>query len=303
MRLTPMVADFVIGATRCADGRLNRAALLLLDPPVPAIPVAVPWRGGGGVATRDIAIDPAMNLRGRLFLPSPAAAAGAAPLPVIVFFHGGGFVFFSAASLAFDDDGLAALRFLDDPKNHNHRSAAPFDVSRCFLAGDSAGANIAHHVARRYATNPSFLSNIRLVGVIAIQPFFGGEERTPAEIRLDGAAPIVSMARTDWMWRAFLTPGADRTHEADDAASPATAPGLDSPAFPPVMVAIGGYDPLQDWQRRYGEMLRDRGKDVRVVEYPDAVHIWVLNHTLCARDLMVRIAEFVAESDAGHSCR
>jgi len=324
-RLTLMVADFLVDATRRADGTLNRGVLSLLDPPVPA--VSSPWRG---VATRDVVVDRALRLRARLFVPAAAAEGSAArPLPVIVFFHGGGFAFFSAASLAFDvacrriargasaavlsvdyrrspehrfpapyDDGLAALQFLDDPKKH----PVPLDVSRCFLAGDSAGGNVAHHVARRYAASPWLFANVRLAGLVAIQPFFGGEERTPSELRLDGAAPIVSIERADWMWRAFLPPGADRTHEAASFASPAAAAGLDSPAFPPVLVAIGGYDPLQDWQRRYGEMLKSMGKDVRVVEYPDAIHgFYTIPMFDDARDLIIRIAEFVAESGGGRS--
>ncbi|RLM69662.1 gibberellin receptor GID1L2 [Panicum miliaceum] len=262
--LTLMVADFVIDATRRADGTLNRGALSLLDPPVPAV-----FSSWCGVATRDVVVDRSLCLGASFFLPAAAADDGSAtrPLPVIVFFHGGGFAFFSAASVAFDvacrrialgasaavlsvdyrrspehrfpapyDDGLAPLQFLDDPKKH----PVPLDVSRCFLAGDRAGGNVAHHVARRYAASPSLFTNVRLAGLVAIQPFFGGEERTPSELRLDGAAPIVSIARTDWMWRAFLPPGADRTHEAASFASPAAAAGLDSPAFPPVLNAIGG---------------------------------------------------------------
>ncbi|KAJ1275225.1 hypothetical protein BS78_05G120300 [Paspalum vaginatum] len=316
--LSLRLIDFVIDATRRADGTLNRGVLSLLDPPVPAI--STPWCG---VATRDLVIDRALRLRARLFHPATGAAAGAPPLPVIVFFHGGGFAFFSAASLAFDvacrrlarsacaavlsvdyrrspehrfpapyDDGLAALRFLDDAKNH----PVPLDVSRCFLAGDSAGANIAHHVARRYASDAALRKhNVRLAGLIAIQPFFGAEGRTPSELRLDGVAPVVSIARTDWMWRAFLPPCADRTHEAANFTSPDAAAGLDSAAFPPVLLAVGGYDPLQDLQRRYGEMLRSKGKDVRVVEYPDAIHrFYTIPMFDDARDLMIRIAEFVA---------
>ncbi|XP_062196953.1 probable carboxylesterase 18 [Phragmites australis] len=324
MRFSLRVVDRVTDATRRADGTLNRFALSLLDPRVPAI--SSPCRG---VASRDVVLDRALRLRARLFHPAKATSSPGAPLPVIVFFHGGGFAFLSAASPAYDaacrriaryasaavlsvdyrrapehrfpapyDDGLAALRFLDDPKNHPF----PLDVSRCFLAGDSAGGNIAHHVARRYAADAASFRNVRLAGVVAIQPFFGGEERTPSELRLDGAAPIVSIARTDWMWRAFLPPDADRTHEAANFASPAAAAGLDSPAFPPVLLTIGGYDPLQDWQRQYGDMLRGMGKDVRVVEYPDAIHaFYVFSDFDDARDLMVRIAEFVAESGAGGS--
>jgi acetyl esterase/lipase len=148
-------------------------------------------------------------------------------------------------------------------------------------------------VARRYASDVQTFKNVRLAGVIAVQPFFGGEERTPAELRLHGA-PIVSVPRTDWMWRAFLPHGADRSHEAACCATPEAAAGIDSPAFPPVLLVIGGYDPLQDWQRRYCEMLMGSGKDVTVLEYPDGIHAFFLFPMFDdARDLMTRIAEFV----------
>ncbi|KAL6658615.1 hypothetical protein ACP70R_004201 [Stipagrostis hirtigluma subsp. patula] len=316
-RLSVLAAGYLTDATRRADGTINRRLLSALDPGVKAS--AAPR---GGVATRDLVVDPALPLRARLFYPVPGAGA----VPVVVFFHGGGFAYLSAASPAYDaacrriaryagaavlsvdyhrspehrcpaayDDGFAALRFLDDPKNHPTADAGvpPLDVSRCFLAGDSAGGNIAHHVARRYALAPSSFSRVRLAGLLAIQPFFGGEERTPAELRLDGA-PIVSVPRTDWMWRAFLPPGVDRTHEA---CSPAGAvAGLEScPAFPPATVVVGGYDPLQDWQRRYCDALRSKGKEVRVLEYPDAIHaFYVFPEFAESRDLMLRIKELVA---------
>ncbi|KAF0895187.1 hypothetical protein E2562_008528 [Oryza meyeriana var. granulata] len=304
-RLSILAAGCVTDATCRADGTINRRVLDFLDPHVPAS--TAPCKG---VATRDVDVDPALPLRARLFYPCPDSAGGvgdAKPLPVVVFFHGGGFAYLSAASRAYDaacrriaryagaavlsvdyrrspehryptpyDDALAALRFLDDPKNHpTAADVPPLDVTRCFVAGDSAGANIAHHVARRYALASHTFTTLRLAGLIAIQPFFGGEERTPAELRLVGA-PIVSVPRTDWLWRAFLPPGADRTHEAAHAAAPAGAAGIYSPSFPPTTVVIGGYDPLQDWQRRYCETLRGRGKAVRVLDYPDAIHAFYI---------------------------
>ncbi|KAK9125265.1 hypothetical protein Scep_014111 [Stephania cephalantha] len=40
------------------------------------------------------------------------------------------------------------------------------------------------------------------------------------------------------------------------------------------MVVIGGFDPLQDWQKRYYEGLKRRvtNKEVRLIEYPNAIH-------------------------------
>uniref|UniRef100_A0A0D9XQP1 Alpha/beta hydrolase fold-3 domain-containing protein n=1 Tax=Leersia perrieri TaxID=77586 RepID=A0A0D9XQP1_9ORYZ len=324
MRLSLRAVDWVTDATRRGDGTLNRVALSLLDPRVPAF--SSPCRG---VSSRDIVLRPdsSPRLRARLFYPTAVSkGSSTSPLPVIVFFHGGGFAFLSAASAAFDgvcrrlcrevnavlsvdyrrapehrfpapyDDGLSALRFLDD---EHAIVEPPLDVSRCYLAGDSAGGNIAHHVARRFATECSTFRNVRVAGVVAIQPFFGGEERTESEMRLDGAAPIVSVSRTDWMWRAFLPDGCDRTHEACCVVDDASCAGVESPAFPPVLLVVGGYDPLQDWQRRYADVLRSKGKEVRVVEYPDAIHAFYLFPVFDdARDLMIRIAHFVAESAA-----
>jgi acetyl esterase/lipase len=89
---------------------------------------------------------------------------------------------------------------------------------------------------------------VKLVGAILMQPFFGGEERTESEIRLDGA-PVLSMERTDWAWKAFLPEGANRNHEAAHVFESIKA-GIEE-AFPPALVVIGGFDPLHDWQLRY----------------------------------------------------
>jgi acetyl esterase/lipase len=39
-----------------------------------------------------------------------------------------------------------------------------------------------------------------------------------------------------------------------------------------LLSVVGRFDPLQDWQRRYAVMLQRRGKAVRVVEFPEAIH-------------------------------
>jgi len=102
-----------------------------------------------------------------------------------------------------------------------------------------------------------------------VQPFFGGEERTGAEVALDKACRSLSVAAADYYWREFLPEGATRDHAA------AHVCGEDAEvaeSFPPAMVVIGGFDLLKDWQARYVEALRGKGKPVKVVEYPDAIH-------------------------------
>ena len=260
---------------------------------------ASPRPDASGVRSADVTIDASRGLWARVFSPSSLADAAAdAPVPVVVYFHGGGFVLFSAASRPYDalcrrlcselravvvsvnyrlapehrfpaayDDGVDALRYLDANALPADAVAVPVDLSSCFLAGDSTGGNIAHHVAQRWAS-VSATSPLRVAGAVLIQPFFGGEERTDAEVALDRVSAL-SVAGTDHYWREFLPEGATRDHEA----ARVCGDGVElAEAFPPAMVVIGGFDLLKDWQARYVEALRRKGKPVRVLEYPDAVH-------------------------------
>jgi acetyl esterase/lipase len=177
------------------------------------------------------------------------------------------------------DDGVATLRYLDETPTPLLADIvpAPVDLASCFLIGDSSGGNMVHHVAQRWASMSSATSlqpplrirRLRLAGAVLIQPFFGGEERTEAEVRLDKACRILSVARADRYWREFLPEGASRDHPA----ARVCGEGVElADTFPPAMVVTGGIDLLKDWHARYVETLRGKGKLVRVVDYPDAFH-------------------------------
>ncbi|KAM0940202.1 putative carboxylesterase [Dioscorea sansibarensis] len=296
-RLTVYLLSTVTDSACRSDGTANRRLLSLFDFRSSPNP-----RYSSGVRTADITVNPSRNLWFRLFVPSSPSGQR---LPVIVFFHGGGFAFLSASAFAYDAvcrrfarklpaiiisvnyrlspehrhpapyiDGLDTLRFLDSSglDGSDADASAIADLSNVFLAGDSAGGNIAHHVTRLWAAEHDSKpwARVRISGLVAIQPFFGSEDRTPAEIRLEGA-PLVSTKRTDWLWKAFLPEGADRDHPAANVLGPKDAAELEK-GFPATMVVIGGWDPLQDLQRRYADELRKRGKEVNLLEYADAVH-------------------------------
>nr|CAD39885.2 OSJNBb0067G11.8 [Oryza sativa Japonica Group] len=123
-----------------------------------------------------------------------------------------------------------------------------FDVTCSFVVRDSAGANIAHHVARRYALASTTFANLRLAGLIAIQPFFSGEERTPAELRLVGAL-IISVPRTDWLWYAFLPPGAAPCRIATALPSSA-APAVSAAAAAPTVLVVLHCGSGRNWRRQ-----------------------------------------------------
>ncbi|MQM21869.1 hypothetical protein Taro_054916 [Colocasia esculenta] len=314
-RLCIAMSSLAIDAVRRPDGTVRRF-LSLLD--VTVGPDASPARG---VRTADVPVDPSRGLWFRLFLPALHQITGTGKLPIVVFFHGGGFAFFSPASWVFDAfcrrichqtgaavvsvnyrlapehrcpapyvDGVDVLRFLDSyPSNsggfrHGGPSGGKLlqnffeaaDLSKCFVVGDSAGGNIAHHVAHRWTAGgpPLTKGRIRLVGLVVIQPFFGGESRVESEVRLArDPLLLVNTERTDWLWRVFLPMGACRDHEASNPAAAVEGVG---DGFPPAMVVVGGLDPLKGWQTEYVESLRKMEKEAMLVEYPDALHGFIV---------------------------
>ena len=305
-------------AVRRSNGTVNRRLLNFVDRKIS--PNATPV---DGVSTKDVTVDAERNVWFRLFTPTDAVTVAGdgnktTSLPVIIFFHGGGFTYLSPASFAYDavcrrfcreinvvvvsvnyrltpefrypsqyDDGEAVLKFLEENKTVLPENA---DVSKCFLAGDSAGANLAHHVAVRACK--AGLQRIRILGLVSIQPFFGGEERTEAEIRLEGS-PLVSMARTDWMWKVFLPDGSNRDHGAVNVSGP-NAEDISGLDYPDTLVFVGGVDPLNDWQKRYYDWLKKCGKNAQLIEYPNMIHAFYLFPDLPeASQLIIQVKDFI----------
>ncbi|MBA0609435.1 hypothetical protein Godav_021484 [Gossypium davidsonii] len=274
---------------------VNRRLMNLFDPK--ASPSRKP---DNGVVSSDIVVDTTRKLWFRLY--SNTTTAGKMFIPIVVYFHGGGFAYMAANSMSYDDlckrlareipavvvsvnyrlspehrypsqyeDGFDVLKFIDNPDFEGFSAFGNTDTSSnkaFFIAGDSAGGNLAHHVALKACQHQ--FSRLKLRGVIALQPFFGGEERTESELKLAGA-PLISVKRTDWMWKAFLPHGYNRDHQVVNVFGPNSVDISDLP-FPPTLVFIGGFDPLQDWQRKYVEGLNKSGKHVYKIEYPNAIH-------------------------------
>ncbi|XP_042519786.1 probable carboxylesterase 18 [Macadamia integrifolia] len=257
-----------------------------------------------GVKTSDVTVDATRKLWFRLFTPTEIPKGGEViPLPVIIFFHGGGFSLLTADSQGYDkvcrqfavkfpavivsvnyrltpehrfpsqyEDGFDTLKFLNETEFDTFGFPANADPSKCFLAGDSAGANLAHHVAIR--AGEADFKRVKVIGQISIQPFFGGEDRTESEIRLS-TAPLVSLSRTDWMWKIFLPEGENRDHEAVNVSGP-RAIDISKVNYPATMVVVGGFDPLQDRQREFYRWLKRSGKEVKLVEYPNGIHAFYI---------------------------
>ncbi|KAH7833097.1 hypothetical protein Vadar_003143 [Vaccinium darrowii] len=314
-RIALSVLTTVTDAARRRDGTINRRFLKLINFTSPPNPNPI-----NGVNSSDVVVDPSRNLWFRIFVPTATTATQ--PLPVIVFFHGGGFAYLAPDAKAYDavcrrfarkissvvvsvnyrlapeyrypaqyDDGFDVLKFLDERKSQVLPENA--DLSCCFLAGDSAGANLAHHVAKR--ASESAFTQLKVIGLVAIQPFFGGEERTDSEKRL---SLVVSMDRTDWLWKAFLPPTEaaefGRDHPAINVSGPRAADISALYGFPATLVFVGGLDALQDWQRRYYEWLKSSGKEAYLMEYPNMFHaFYIFPEVPESGELITQVKEFV----------
>lgn len=163
-------------------------------------------------------------------------------------------------------------------------------MSKTFLCGDSAGGNIAHHVAVRVCQDP--LKRVKLVGMIAMQPFFGGMERTGSEIRLV-RAPLLSLENTDWSWKALI-PDGDRDHWAINVSGPNAVDLAAVDGFPDTLVITGGYDPLRDRQKLYYEWLKKCGKEAELVDFPSCSHaFYVFPEVPESRELVMVVKRFV----------
>eukprot|EP01018_Ginkgo_biloba_P039745 Gb_17754 [translate_table: standard] len=283
--------------SRRNDGTLNRTLVNWLIKKVPASGIP-----RDGVYTKDVVIDDTTGVWVRIFIPvnqedKTESITADEQLPIVFYFHGGAFCALSPADVVYDifcrrlarkcrvvvisvgyrlapehkypiayQDCFSALTWL--PSHGRHHFPSNVNFSRCFLMGDSAGGNIVHHVGCRAAEEGT--DGINVVGHILLHPFFGGQERTPSEVRLVNV-PLISVENADWSWMVFLPEGADRDHPAANVFGP-NSPDISGLALPPSLVVVGGLDILQDWQMRYFDNLKKLKKEVKLLFYKDGIH-------------------------------
>ncbi|KAK9059499.1 hypothetical protein SSX86_020202 [Deinandra increscens subsp. villosa] len=298
------------------DGTVNRRLLKLLLSRNP--PSSKPING---VKSYDVVVDPTRNLWFRVFVPTQYAVKD---LPVMVFFHGGGFVLGSPDVKLYDDvcrrfagelpavvvsvdyrlapehrhpaqhdDGFDVLKFLDVEGNRSEWLPENANISRCFIAGDSAGGHIAHFVSQR-ASKFKF-QQLQVTGLVMIQPFFGGEERTDSELRINGSSSIISLRQTDWFWNAFMPLGEpyNRDHPVINVSGP-NALDISKMDFPTTMVVVAGFDILRDWQIRYYQWLKTSGKEAYLVDYQNRFHgFYVFSELPESDQCILEIKDFI----------
>jgi acetyl esterase len=242
----------------------------------------------GTPAREDVIPGPAGDLRVRIYTPSHALAD---PAPVLVWYHGGGFVIGdldTAEPTAMDlatltgavvvsvdyrlapehrfpaaaEDAYAALSWV---AAHAHELGARPD--RLAVGGDSAGGNLAAVAALMARDRGGAPVTFQLL----VYPVVDVAQDTPSHRdNADGYLLTASLMR--WFWECYLGPDGDG---ADPYASPARAGSLSG--LPPALVVTAEYDPLRDEGEAYAAALSAAGVPTRVHRYDGQVHGFFAN--------------------------
>ncbi|MFT4571628.1 MAG: acetyl esterase [Hyphomicrobiaceae bacterium] len=244
-----------------------------------------PERMMGKVEGRTI-VGPDGTIAIRVYTPGTPAR----PLPLIVYFHGGGWVIgdldshdrplrvmadeAGAIVVAVDyrlapehrfpaayDDCLAATRWV-----FSHGTSLGGDPARVALAGDSAGGNLVAAVTQglHAAGDPSPVLQWLIYPVTDL-----GAETESYKLFEDGF--FLTSRAMRWYKHHYLNN--DEAAALDSRASPLRAPEL--AGLSPALVQTAGFDPLRDEGRAYAERLLDAGVDVDYRNYPGLIHGYI----------------------------
>lgn len=245
----------------------------------------------------------------RLYLPD---AAG--PLPVVLYFHGGGFVGggLSVAdepsrALANDvgaivvaatyrlapehrfpaapDDAWAALNWVAD-----NISGYGGDAENLVVMGDSAGGNLAAVTALRArdAHGP------RLRGQVLIYPVIDPNAQLPSRSEF-AEGYLITAAGLDWFWDQYLSSPEDATNPY---AVPTQAARLDD--LPPALILTTENEVARDEAEQYGDRLREAGVDARTVRFDGLVHgvYWMSGAVPRSSELRTAVGDFITSITA-----
>ena len=268
--------------------RSTRTLLESLDPSAARIQYAemvasVSEDPPNGVVTQDSTIPgPGGELPTRLYRPQDAEG----PLPILIFFHGGGYVIgdrdthdipcrrlsLGAACLVVSvdyrlapehpfpapvDDAWAATRWVVD-----HAAELGGDPARVAVGGDSAGGNLAAivcHMAKRDGAP-------QLAYQLLIYPSTDLTGSMPSHKTLAQGYRLTTEL-LDWFMNHYFSQGGNRRQLI---ASPLFAD--DFAHLPPAFILTAGYDPLKDEGRAYADKLREAGVETGFVEYEGMIH-------------------------------
>jgi len=238
-------------------------------------------------------------------IPGPAGAIpvrlyrpeATGPLPLLVYFHGGGWVLGGLAShdvvcrslanaagcavLAIDyrlapehtfpaavDDCYAAASWAVA-----NAKSLDADPARVAIGGDSAGGNLTAVVAQLARDRGGPALRFQLL----VYPATDACTDTPS-YRENATGYFLELEGMRWFYDHYLPAGVDRT---DPRASPMRT--ADLRGLPPALVITAEFDPLRDEGEAYAARLREAGVPVTLTRYDGMIHGFFAMGTLLDR--------------------
>jgi acetyl esterase len=278
-------------APQAREDRRAEARIVAHRPPIPmdrVEPLELPGPGG--------------PIHARLYAPSPPEE----PAPLLVYFHGGGWVigdldthddpcrFLAANSgaqiLAVEyrlapehpfpaaaEDAFAAWAWAA-----THADQLGGDRRRIGVGGDSAGANIAAAACLTARERGASMPAMQLLIYPVIET-----AGTAASRRTFATGFLLTRGDMDWFEERYLPPGVDR-----EDPRVALLNATDLSGLPPAYVAVAGFDPLRDEGEAYAQRLREAGVRVALRRHPGLVHTFANLTAVCpsARQAMLEAA-------------
>jgi acetyl esterase len=224
---------------------------------------------------------PAGGIPVRIYHPSDAPQ-----LPVLVWYHGGGWVLgtldgcehvcreiANAAGCivvsvdyrlapehkfpACPDDCEAAFYWAMD-------NAASFggDPRRVAVGGDSAGGNLAAVVSLRAREAGRPLPVFQLL----VYPVTDSDFSTPSYVA-NAEGYMLTEVGMRWFWDQYVSSSSELVHPHAAVLRASDVSGL-----PPALVITAEFDPLRDEGEAYGELLRQAGVPVTITRYDGVIH-------------------------------
>jgi acetyl esterase len=224
---------------------------------------------------------PAGDIPVRIYTPQ-----GSAPFPVLIYFHGGGFVIGDLDSYdgvcrsltnlagclvvsvdyrlapehkfpAAPEDCYAATRWVAE-----HAATLQGDPSRIAVGGDSAGGNLTAVVAQmaRDHDGPALAFQLMIYPVTDLKA-------TCPSIQENGEGYFLSKEDMVWFNGHYLNSDEEKDNPL---ASPLYSSNLRG--LPPALIITAEYDPLRDEGELYGQKLKEAGVSVTVSRYDGMIH-------------------------------
>ncbi len=261
---------------------LARQALEAGPPPTSAAERRELRRAQSVVQVQDLQISgPGGNVALRIYKPSSAAI-----LPVLVFFHGGGWVTGDLETHDFQcrlvsrwancavvhvnyrhapehpfpaaiDDAYAGASWVAD-----NAASLGLDATRIAVGGDSAGGNLAAAVTLLAAERgaPTFIFQY------LAYPVTDAAMDTPS-VRENATGFGLTAEAMRWFWDQYVPDKSQRFHPV---ASPLRAENLRG--LPAAFVLTAEFDPLRDEGEAYAARLREAGVPVQLKRYDGLIH-------------------------------